>query len=136
MTEVDEAKKEILEELIACRRIRRKADRKRQEIRQAELDEEENTRKAEAEGTMSECGCCMGDYPLNRMIHCDSEDMHWFCRACALKTAETEIENTRYEIKCMSMDGCEGGFSLEQRYLDILCFLCLLSFTDLADHNS
>lgn len=114
---MDQPKKEIIEELIAARRIRRKADQKRLELRQAELAEEENTRKAEEEGTMSECGCCMGDYPINRMVHCDSDEMHWFCRGCALKTAETEIENARYEIKCMSMDGCEGGFSLEQRYV-------------------
>jgi len=106
---------EILDELVAARRIKRKAEKKRQDIRQAELDEEENTRRAEADGTMSECGCCMGDYPLNRMVHCDNEEIHWFCRGCALRTAETEIENARYEIKCMSMDGCEGGFSMDQR---------------------
>jgi TRIAD3 protein (E3 ubiquitin-protein ligase RNF216) len=107
---------EILREMDAARRIRRKADAKRQAERLLELEEEENVRKAEADGTMSECGCCFGDFPLNRMVHCDNEEvMHWFCRGCARTSAETEIGNSRYHLKCMSMDTCEAGFSLEQR---------------------
>jgi TRIAD3 protein (E3 ubiquitin-protein ligase RNF216) len=109
---------EILEELQAARRIKRKADAKRQSERQLELEEEDNVRKAEAEGTMAECGCCFGDYPLNRMIHCNNDEvMHWFCRACARQSAETEIGNSKYNLRCMSMNGCEAGFSVEQRSL-------------------
>jgi len=112
----DPARIEILRELQAARRVRKKADAKRNAERQLELDEKENILKAQAEGTMSECGCCFGDFPLNRMVHCDSEDvLHWFCRGCARQTAETEIGNSKYQLHCMSMDGCEAGFSKEQR---------------------
>jgi len=110
-----------LRELQAVRRVRKKADDKRQAERQAELDEEENLRRAEAEGTMLECGCCFGDFPLNRMVHCDDDHVpHWFCRACAKQTAETEIGNSKYKIKCMSMDGCNAGFSrhMKAQFLD------------------
>ena len=108
---------DVLRELQAARRMKKKEDARRVAERQKEIEEEENTRKAEAEGTMGECGCCFCDYPLNRMIHCNSEGtMHWFCRGCALKHAETEIGNSKYELQCMSMDGCEAGFSMEQRY--------------------
>lgn len=111
-----EAETEILHELQAARRIRKKADAKREAERQLVLDEEENVRKAEAEGTMQECGCCFGDYPLNRMIHCNSEKvLHFFCRGCARQTAETEIGASKYQLHCMSMDGCKAGFSIEQR---------------------
>jgi TRIAD3 protein (E3 ubiquitin-protein ligase RNF216) len=110
-----------LRELQAVRRVRKKADDKRQAERQAQLNEEENIKRAEAEGTMLECGCCFSDYPMNRMVHCDDERViHWFCRSCARQTAETEIGNSKYKIKCMSMDGCDAGFSrdMKTQFLD------------------
>lgn len=107
---------EIYEELRASWRLKEKGDAKRQEEARLQELEEENERKAEAEGTMNECGCCFIDYPLNRMIHCDSADeMHFFCRTCAKKNADTEIGNGKFELKCMSMDGCAAGFDVAQR---------------------
>jgi TRIAD3 protein (E3 ubiquitin-protein ligase RNF216) len=111
----DKDRVEVLRELQAARRIRKKADETRAAERQLEVEEEANVRKSEEEGTMQECGCCFGDYPLNRMVHCNNDTMHWFCRGCTRQTAETEIGNSKYELQCMSMDGCDGGFSLDQR---------------------
>jgi TRIAD3 protein (E3 ubiquitin-protein ligase RNF216) len=111
----DPERVEVFRELQAARMVRRKADQERLAERQAEIEEEINLKRSEAEGTMSECGCCFGDYPLNRMVHCDGDTLHWFCRACARQTAETEIGNSKYELHCMSMDGCDAGFSAEQR---------------------
>ncbi|RAL61140.1 hypothetical protein DID88_010479 [Monilinia fructigena] len=109
-------KTEIFKELQVARRVRNSTESRRRAQREAELAEEENERIAQAEGTMSECGCCFGDYPLNRMVHCNNEEvLHWFCRGCARQTAENEIGNSKYELNCMSTDGCEAGFSLEQR---------------------
>ncbi|TVY17548.1 E3 ubiquitin-protein ligase [Lachnellula arida] len=113
----DPARIEILRELQAARKIRSKAEAKRELEREAEREEEANEKRAIAEGTMQECGCCFGDYPLNRMVHCDADTMHWFCKACAKQTADTEIGNSKYILRCMSMDGCEGGFSSDQRPL-------------------
>ncbi|TVY30199.1 E3 ubiquitin-protein ligase [Lachnellula hyalina] len=115
--EVDPARKDILRELQAARSIRSKAEAKRELESEAEREEEANEQKAIAEGTMQECGCCFGDCPFNRMVHCDADTMHWFCKACAKQTADTEIGNSKYILRCMSMDGCEGGFSLDQRSL-------------------
>lgn len=107
---------EIYRELKVVRNISKTSAAHRQAELDAQLAEEENERRAQAEGTMSECGCCFGDFPLNRMIHCDSESiLHWFCRGCAKQMAENEIGNSKYELNCMSTDGCTGGFSLEQR---------------------
>lgn len=106
---------ETLRELRAARRYKAKADAKREAERSAELEEEENERKAQAEGTMKECACCFGDYPLNRMVHCDADEIHWFCRGCALRNAETEVGQSKYELCCMSMEGCDAKFSLSQR---------------------
>jgi len=108
-------RREILEELTAARRIRRKSEVRCELERQNRVAEEENTRQAERDGTLGECCCCYEDYPLNRMVHCSAADEHPFCRNCALKNAETLIGNSKYELKCMSMDGCEASFSLDQK---------------------
>ncbi len=112
----DPRKTEVIKELRASRRIRQKAEAQREAERRKEIEEEENLRKAEAEGTIAECGCCFGDFPLNRMVHCDNDTtMHWFCRACAKQNADTVIGASKYELACMSMDGCDSKFQLEQR---------------------
>ncbi|KAF5872764.1 putative ring finger protein [Botrytis fragariae] len=121
-------KTETLKELLVCRKIRKTAESRRLAEQEAILAEEENLKKAEAEGTMSECCCCFSDYPLNRMVHCNNEEvLHWFCRGCARQSAETEIGNSKYLLMCMSTDGCEAGFSLEQRnqFLDELTIVAL-----------
>lgn len=106
----------VLQELQAARRIRRKAEAKREEEHQYELAEAENLARAIAEDNMLECGCCFDNHPMNRMVHCNSEDQfHWFCRGCARQNAETEIGESRYLLKCMSMETCEAGFSIDQR---------------------
>ncbi|TVY80943.1 E3 ubiquitin-protein ligase [Lachnellula suecica] len=106
---------EILQELQAARRMRKKEERKQEKELEAEREEKENEQTAIAEGTMQECGCCYCDYPRNRMIHCDTDELHFFCKGCATKMAETEIGNSKYILRCMSMDGCEGGFSADER---------------------
>jgi TRIAD3 protein (E3 ubiquitin-protein ligase RNF216) len=111
----DRERAEVLRELQAARRVKAKAEARRQAERAAQIEEEANEAKAQAEGTMSECGCCFGDYPLNRMVHCDAESMHWFCRGCALRNAETEVGQSKYELCCMSMDGCNARFTVSQR---------------------
>jgi hypothetical protein len=87
----------------------------REAEREAAL-EEENERRAQEEGTTEDCACCFGDYPLNGMVHCDADEMHWFCRGCALRNAETEVGQSKYELCCMSMEDCEARFTVSQRY--------------------
>jgi TRIAD3 protein (E3 ubiquitin-protein ligase RNF216) len=106
---------EIYRELQVCRKIRAEDIAKRAAARQLILDEEANELQAKANGTMSECGCCFGDYPMNRMVHCNAETLHWFCRDCARRMAETIIGNSKYELHCMSMETCEAGFSNDQK---------------------
>lgn len=118
---------EALRELKAARRVRKRAEEKREAEKEAELAEEENVKKAQAEGTMLDCGCCFDGFPLNRMVHCENDPMHWFCRNCAKQTAETEIGNQKYHITCMSMDGCHATFSASQKtiFLDEKALIAL-----------
>lgn len=83
--------------------------------KQRELEEVENYTRAIAEGTTGECECCCDEFALNRMVHCDSDTLHWFCRNCARLNAETQIGLAKFELRCMSMDGCTAGFSRDQK---------------------
>lgn len=111
----DHEKVEVFKELQAARRFRLREDARHQAKLDAERLEEENARQAEADGLMGECGCCYGDFPLNRLVHCNGKDPHDFCRECARRNAEAEVGKSKFELQCMSMDPCEGGFDLEQR---------------------
>jgi len=107
---------ELLLEFQAARRVRRKAEAKREEAHLLELAEEANLLKAQADGTMLDCQCCFGDYPMNRMVHCDSDELsHWFCKDCAKRNAETVIGQSKYQLVCMATDGCASSFSMAQR---------------------
>ncbi|KAI1143111.1 hypothetical protein F5Y05DRAFT_367519 [Hypoxylon sp. FL0543] len=83
----------------------------------ADTEEEENLTREKSLGQVTECGCCFEEFALNRMIQCNGEKVHWFCRHCMKTQAETNIGLSKYELTCMSMDGCSAGFSLAQRNL-------------------
>ncbi|OBT50038.1 hypothetical protein VE04_09743, partial [Pseudogymnoascus sp. 24MN13] len=83
-----------------------------------EADEAANLELAIIEGTMEECGCCFDDFPRNRMINCNNESIsHYFCKRCARLHAETQIGSGKYELQCMSTDGCQADYSYAQRQL-------------------
>ncbi|KAI0013027.1 hypothetical protein F4779DRAFT_625475 [Xylariaceae sp. FL0662B] len=100
-------------ELRAARALRAVKDAKLA----AESEEAANFIRAKREGRISECGCCFEEYPLDRMVHCNGETVHWFCRSCMKSQTETNIGLSKYELTCMSMDSCSAGFSLDQRDL-------------------
>ncbi|OLN98060.1 E3 ubiquitin-protein ligase RNF216-like protein 2, partial [Colletotrichum chlorophyti] len=105
-----------LEELRAVRLVTQAAAHQRMDQALHDAQEAENLEKARQEGTLSECGCCFGEFAQNRMVHCSNEDKdHFFCIECARRNAETVIGISKYELVCMSMDGCAAGFSHSQR---------------------
>ncbi|KAJ2907314.1 hypothetical protein MKZ38_003170 [Zalerion maritima] len=108
--------KATYEEFRAAREIHDAKVNERNAEAQAVEAEEQNTEQAMRDGTMTDCGCCCVDFPLNRMVHCQAEtnNMHWFCKECARRTAETAIGLQKHDFRCMSMDGCEQGFSRDQ----------------------
>ncbi|KAK3687763.1 hypothetical protein B0T22DRAFT_379066 [Podospora appendiculata] len=109
------AEKDAMEEYRAARTVCQAKASKRAAEKQREQDELDNRARAEAEGTIAECQCCFGDFPLNRMVHCSGETLHWFCYECPRQNAEAQVGLSKYKIDCMSMDNCEAGFSRDQR---------------------
>ena len=93
------------------------ARREKQERAEAEARaEEENMNRAVAEGTMMNCECCFTDHPMNRMVHCDATDFHWFDYECAGNLAKSQIGASKYELKCMftGAGGCQAHFAKDQ----------------------
>ncbi|KAI3402074.1 hypothetical protein diail_1, partial [Diaporthe ilicicola] len=111
----DQGEREALEEFRALREIQSKQRAKSEIERKREEDEQNNLEAATREGNIADCGCCFVEYALNRMVHCDGEILHWFCRDCARTMAETQIGLSKYRLDCMSTDGCTGGFALDQK---------------------
>ncbi len=111
----DQERVDVLKELQTARRIRRKEEARQQAQLDTQRLEKENVQHAMDNGLMGECGCCYGDYPLNRLVHCNGDAQHQFCRDCARRNAETEIGKSKFELHCMSVDACPGGFDLDQR---------------------
>ncbi|RYP21682.1 hypothetical protein DL765_002143 [Monosporascus sp. GIB2] len=103
--------KAALDELRAARELRAHKDAKTV----AEAEEQANFARAQMSGQTAECGCCYDEQALNRMAQCDGEMVHFFCGSCLRRQAETQVGYSKYELKCMSMDGCSGGFSYTQR---------------------
>ncbi|KAJ4389940.1 hypothetical protein N0V93_007413 [Gnomoniopsis smithogilvyi] len=111
----DEGEREALEEVRAARIAEQIKASEADETRRKEQQELENFEIARADGTIADCGCCFVEYAINRMVHCDGEEVHFFCRDCARTMAETQIGMAKYDLNCMSTDGCTGGFARSQR---------------------
>ncbi|KAI1853118.1 hypothetical protein JX265_011399 [Neoarthrinium moseri] len=102
-----------LDEFLAARQVRARKDAEAA----VEAAEVSNLERARQTGQTAECGCCFEECPLNRMVCCENAEGHWFCRGCMRQHAENTIGYSKYELKCMSMDGCSAGFSVAQRKL-------------------
>ncbi|KAI1486651.1 hypothetical protein F5X96DRAFT_681852 [Biscogniauxia mediterranea] len=83
----------------------------------AEEEERKNFARAQEQGQTTECGICYEEYALNRVIKCEGETTHMFCRGCMKSQAESQVGMSKYELTCMSVDGCTAGFSRAQRAL-------------------
>ncbi|KPM45333.1 hypothetical protein AK830_g1135 [Neonectria ditissima] len=110
----------MLKELRAARLIRKSMDLKWSRQIKAEADRKREYEEAEARGELLECQCCFVDHPKGRLVECDAEESHWFCVECARRNAETLVGDSKYEMTCMSTDGCSATFSHAQktRFLD------------------
>lgn len=68
--------REALEELRDARIVVAIQETEASEKRREEQEQEENFENARAEGAIEDCGCCFGEFAINRMVHCDGEAIH------------------------------------------------------------
>ncbi|KAK3389363.1 hypothetical protein B0H63DRAFT_98036 [Podospora didyma] len=111
----NEADRDAWAEFTAAKRIcQARDDEKTAEQRQQQA-EADNFAQAKAARTIKECGCCFDEFAMNRMVTCGGDNLHWFCWRCARMNAETQVGMQKYDLKCMSVDGCNGSFPYNQR---------------------
>lgn len=72
----DEGEREALEEVRAARIAVHMEATEAAEAKRKEQEEFENFELAKVEGTITDCGCCFVEYAINRMVHCDGEEVH------------------------------------------------------------
>lgn len=113
LNEFTPAQQTAINELRAARELRSIKDARVA----AQAEEENHFAQAKLNGQVVECGCCFDEFPADRVVECNGEVTHLFCRGCMRSQAETNIGVSKHELTCMSMDGCQGGFSLSQRNL-------------------
>ncbi|KGY15983.1 hypothetical protein PABG_11235 [Paracoccidioides brasiliensis Pb03] len=64
---------------------------------------------AEAAALM-ECQCCYVESPINRMVYCTGDNIHFFCVHCTRSLAKSLIGIMKYDVKCMDTSGCAASF--------------------------
>ena len=100
-----------LEEFRAARQLRVY----RQAKVAAEAEERAEFARAQEAGETAECGCCFEEQVVSRMAQCSGDVAHLFCAGCIKQQAETQVGYSKFELDCMSMDGCQGSFSFAQK---------------------
>ncbi|KAL1791976.1 hypothetical protein ACET3X_009727 [Alternaria dauci] len=105
---------QIPKELHAAKKKREVEAAKRQKVKDAELAEEANLKHAEMNNEMGECACCFDDVPLNRMISCNGDTIHFYCMNCPRQQIETQMGQSRCRPKCFGVDDCNGTFTRRQ----------------------
>lgn len=102
----------LMEELTAARK-RAQADRDiRMEEATKKRAEDDNLRRAIAQGQTAECQACFDDLPMNRQVHCDGDTPHFTCFSCIETYIKTEIGDSRCRVLCTA--GCGSGFEPAQ----------------------
>ncbi|KLU82613.1 hypothetical protein MAPG_01685 [Magnaporthiopsis poae ATCC 64411] len=109
--------RQALEELLAARVAAHARQTQNEAEQQRLMEEEENLELARAEGTATDCECCYSECAKNRMVYCNGDDPHYFCKECARRMAETQVGLSKYALECMSTGGCDAGFSFDQKQL-------------------
>ncbi|KAK8156267.1 hypothetical protein IWX90DRAFT_228017 [Phyllosticta citrichinensis] len=104
----------VKREMAGAKKKVEKDSRKREEEHLKALAEERNEAAARANNDMTECGCCFGEYPTNRMTFCNGEQLHFFCHGCANMYVSNEIGQRKCRPKCMDTGGCDAEFSRGQ----------------------
>ncbi|KAF1996868.1 hypothetical protein P154DRAFT_442343 [Amniculicola lignicola CBS 123094] len=108
------AHKPIIRELEAARaRIAKDAAKRQEEVEQKHA-EERNIELAKRNNEMNDCLCCFDEYPLNRMVSCDGDVIHLFCRECARRYVEEEMSKSRCRPICFADPNCGGTFTRQQ----------------------
>ncbi|KAF1835479.1 hypothetical protein BDW02DRAFT_495738 [Decorospora gaudefroyi] len=105
---------QLPKELHAAKNKRELEAAKQLKAQEADDAEEANLQQAQMTNQMGECACCFNDVPLNRMISCNGDTVHFYCLDCPRQQIETQMGQSRCRPKCFGVDDCNGTFSRAQ----------------------
>lgn len=103
----------IVNEFQAARHRSHCEDSKRRKRGAEDEAEANNFALHKLQGSLVDCQCCFDDTPINRMVHCESDESHFFCNKCINKRAEEQIGGLKHEMTCMDISGCGAELSKE-----------------------
>lgn len=66
-------------------------------------------------------GTCFTDHIEDKMTFCSSKkESHWFCLHCARAQANTLVGQSKWDLRCMSTEGCSSVFARPEveRFVD------------------
>ncbi|KAL1303752.1 hypothetical protein AAFC00_007094 [Neodothiora populina] len=93
----------------AAKRARSRLETQRERMLAEKQEEELNSVRAKASGTVADCSACFDKLPLNRMICCSGEDPHYTCYECASNYVSAQVGDSKADLACPS--GCQSAFT-------------------------
>ncbi|KNG51460.1 ring finger domain-containing protein [Stemphylium lycopersici] len=105
---------QLPKELHAAKKKNEVEAAKRRKAQEKELAEMANLQHAQVNKQMGECACCFEEVPLNRMISCNGDTVHFYCKDCPRQQIETQMGQSRCRPVCFGVDDCNGTFSRRQ----------------------
>jgi hypothetical protein len=103
----------VVNELQAARQQLHREETRQKRQRADEAAEANNFTTHQLQGSLIECQCCFNDAPINRVVHCENDEMHFFCNKCIEARAKEQIGSLKHEMQCMDISGCAAELSRE-----------------------
>jgi hypothetical protein len=103
----------VVNEFQAARQQQQREETRQKRQRADEAAEASNFTTHQLQGSLVECQCCFDEAPINRVVHCENDDMHFFCNKCIEARAKEQIGTLKHEMNCMDISGCAAKLSRE-----------------------
>ncbi|EEU40751.1 uncharacterized protein NECHADRAFT_76205 [Fusarium vanettenii 77-13-4] len=107
----DRTEGHLITELALCRLLRNQQSLRLSFLRMRRRDAI-GLQQAMASGQASECEGCFTEYPMIQLIHCNGDQPHLFCPKCCATNADSQIAQSKYELRCISTEDCSASFSV------------------------
>ena len=103
----------VVNEFQAARQQQQREETRQKRQRADEAAEASNFTMHQLQGSLVECQCCFDEAPINRVVHCENDEVHFFCNKCIESRAKEQIGTLKHEMNCMDISGCAAELSRE-----------------------
>jgi IBR domain, a half RING-finger domain len=103
----------IVNEFQAARQQQHREETRQKRQKADDEAEASNFALHELQGSLVDCQCCFNEAPINRVVNCENDETHFFCKRCIETRAKAQIGSLKYEMVCMDTSDCGAGLSKE-----------------------